>query len=365
VDELRNTLERIGSPDAGAMEACRRRLDSLTKPPGSLGMLEDIAIRVAGITGEIGPSLRNKVVLVMAGDHGVAARGVSAYPREVTGQMVLNFMRGGAAVNVLARQVGARVVVTDVGVAADLAADRRGTVPGVAGAALRVDKCGKGTRDMTQGPAMTREEAIACIEAGIRTCLAEIGRGADIVATGDMGIGNTTASAAMLSALGGFQPAEVTGRGTGVDDEGLRRKVAVIERALGANRPDPSDPLDVLSKVGGFEIGAIAGAILAAATQRVPVIVDGFISAVGAVLAESLRPGVSEFAIASHLSEEPGHAAALRMIGLEPALRMRMRLGEGTGAVLAMWLVEAACRIVREMSTFADAGVSRAGGWTR
>ncbi|MGE5484758.1 MAG: nicotinate-nucleotide--dimethylbenzimidazole phosphoribosyltransferase [Ignavibacteriales bacterium] len=344
---LEKTLRCIGSLDAGAMEACRRRLDSLTKPPGSLGMLEEIAVKLAGITGKMPPEVREKVVLVMAGDHGVASEGVSAYPPEVTGQMVLNFLREGAAINVLARHAGAKVVVTDVGVAGDL------VHPG-----LRMAKIRKGTANMAVGPAMSREEAVACIEAGIRAVSDEIDRGAQIVGTGDMGIGNTTASTAILAAAGGMPVSQVTGRGTGVDEAKLLRKVDIIERALAVNRPDPSDPIDILAKVGGLEIGAIAGTILGAGARRVPAVVDGFISTAGALIAARLCARVTDFMMASHLSEEPGHRIALDLIGLEPVLRMKMRLGEGTGAALSFHLIDASVRILMEMATFDDAGVS-------
>ncbi len=347
VELLERTLGSIGVPDAASALACRRRLDSLTKPQGSLGMLEEIAVKFAGITGKVPPDVRDKAVLVMAGDHGVTAEGVSAFPSEVTVQMALNFLREGAAINVLARHAGARVVVTDVGMAGDL--DHPG---------LRIDKVRNGTSNMSVGPAMTGEEAIACIEAGIRAARDEIARGTRLIGTGDMGIGNTSASTAILAAAGGMPVSSVTGRGTGLDDAGVRKKIDVIERALLVNRPDPSDPLDILAKVGGFEIGAIAGSILGAAAARVPVVVDGFISTAGALIASRLCPRVLDFMIASHLSEEPGHRAALDLMGLEPILRMKMRLGEGTGAALSFHLIDASIRILTEMATFEDAGVS-------
>jgi nicotinate-nucleotide--dimethylbenzimidazole phosphoribosyltransferase len=288
------------------------------------------------------------VVIAMAGDHGVALQGVSAYPREVTPQMVLNFLHGGAAINVLARHVGARVVVVDAGVAADLDSQ-----PG-----LVIKKVAHGTADMTQGPAMSREQAVQAVEAGIEVVEEEIGRGASLVATGDMGIGNTTPSSAIVAAITGLPVARVTGRGTGIDDATLAHKVAVIEKALAVNRPDPADALDVLSKVGGFEIGAIAGVILGAAAHRVPVVIDGFISTAGALIAGGLAPLARDTMIAAHDSVEIGHRAMLDHLCLVPCLDFDLRLGEGTGAALVLGIVEAACKILDEMATFESAGVS-------
>jgi nicotinate-nucleotide--dimethylbenzimidazole phosphoribosyltransferase len=262
--------------------------------------------------------------------------------------MVLNFVRGGAAINVLARHVGARVVVLDVGVAADLPAS-----PG-----LVVRKIGYGTASIARGPAMTREQAVASLEAGIATVADEAARGLDIVGTGDMGIGNTTPSAAIVAAITALPAASVTGRGTGVDDVGLARKVAVVEQALAVNRPDPADGIDVLAKVGGFEIGGIAGVILGAAANRVAVVIDGFISGAAALIAAKIAPTCVPYMIAGHLSVEGGHAHALKHLGLRPVLDLEMRLGEGTGAVLAIGIVEGAIRIISDMATFADAGVS-------
>jgi nicotinate-nucleotide--dimethylbenzimidazole phosphoribosyltransferase len=292
--------------------------------------------------------VRRKAVIVMAADHGVAAEGVSAYPAAVTPQMVLNFVRGGAAINVLARLAGARVVVVDIGVAADLAPQ-----PG-----LRVRKVAPGTASFARGPAMTRGQAEAAIQVGLDTVADEIASGLDLVATGDMGIGNTSASAAIVAALTGLPVAAVTGRGTGVDDAGLDRKVAVVEQALAINRPNPLDPLDILAKVGGLEIAGLVGVILGAAAQRVPVVVDGFISGTAALVAARLAPEVSPFLIAGHQSVEIGHAVVLDQLGLQPLLTLDLRLGEGTGAVLAFHLVEAAARLLSEMATFAEAGVS-------
>jgi nicotinate-nucleotide--dimethylbenzimidazole phosphoribosyltransferase len=345
---LERTIQSIRPLDAAAMDAARVRQERLTKPPGSLGRLEEIAIQVAGITGQARPVIGDKVVITCAGDHGVVAQGVSAYPQEVTEQMVANFLGGGAAINVLARHVGARVVVVDAGVVADFEPQ-----PG-----LVIKKVARGTADMTQGPSMSREQAVRAIEAGIEVVEEEIKGGASLVATGDMGIGNTTPSSAIVAAITGLPVAEVTGRGTGIDDATLTHKVAVIEKALTVNRPDPADALDVLHKVGGFEIGAIAGVILGAAARRVPVVVDGFISTAGALIAGGLAPLARGFMIAAHDSVEIGHRAMLDHLGLSPCLDFDLRLGEGTGAALVLSIVEAACKILDEMATFESAGVS-------
>lgn len=340
--------DRILPLDEAAMAAAQDRQDILTKPKGSLGRLEALSIQLAGITGQTLPRVDRKAVIILAGDHGIVAEGVSAYPSEVTAQMVLNFLRGGAAINVLARQAGARVVIADVGVAADLPEH----------ADLVSRKIAPGTANFAQAAAMSREQAIRSVRTGLEIVTDEVARGLDLVATGEMGIGNTTPASAVTAVYTGLPVAQVTGRGTGVDDEGLARKVSAIERALALHRPDPGDPLGVLSAVGGFEIGAIAGVCLGAAAHRVPVVIDGFISSAGALIAAALCPAVKPYLIASHLSVERGHAALWQALGLRPLLDMDLRLGEGTGAVLAMHLVEAACHILAEMATFADAGVS-------
>lgn len=333
--------------DETAMAAAQARQNTLTKPPGSLGRLEALSVQLAGITGRALPQLRHKVIVVMAADHGVVAEGVSAYPQEVTAQMVGNFLAGGAAINVLARHVGAHVWVVDMGVAAELPPHPR----------LLSRRIGCGTANMAVGPAMTREQALAALQAGMDIAAAAIAEGADILATGEMGIGNTTAAAAVACALGGFAPATVVGRGTGLDDEGLRRKIAVVERALAVNRPDPADGLDVLAKVGGFEIGGLAGLILAAAARRVPVMVDGFIATAAAMIAMRLAPACRDYLIAAHCSLEAGHRLMLDWLGLRPLLDLDLRLGEGTGAALGLSLAEAACKLLAEMATFAEAGV--------
>jgi nicotinate-nucleotide--dimethylbenzimidazole phosphoribosyltransferase len=345
---LVRTIQSIRPLDAAAMDAARARQDRLTKPPGSLGRLEALSIQVAGVTGQARPVIGGKVVITCAGDHGVVAQRISAYPQEVTAQMVANFLGGGAAINILARHVGARVVVVDAGVAADLH-PRPGLV---------IKKVAHGTADMTQGPAMSREQAVQAIEAGIEVVQDEIESGASLVATGDMGIGNTTPSSAIVAAITGLPVAQVTGRGTGIDDATLAHKIAVIERALAVNRPDPADALDVLSKVGGFEIGAIAGVILGAAARRVPVVIDGFISTAGALIAGGLAPLARNCMVAAHDSVEIGHRAMLDHLGLTPCLDFDLRLGEGTGAALVLSIVEAACKVLDEMATFESAGVS-------
>ncbi len=345
---LQKLLAQIQPLDQNAMEAARARQDDLTKPRGSLGQLEAISIRMAGITGEATPTLKDKVVTTMAGDHGVVAEGVSAYPSEVTPQMVYNFLAGGAAINVLGEHVGARVVIVDMGVAADFE-DHPNLID---------KKIAPGTCNIAQGPAMTREEAVEAIEAGIAVAETELEKGLDILATGDMGIGNTTPSAAIAAALTGCAPREIVGRGTGVDDEGLERKIKAVQRALDVNQPDTDDAIDVLANVGGFEIGGLTGAILAAVAHRKPVVVDGFISTAAAMLAVKLAPQVREYLFSAHRSQETGHQIMLEWLELEPMLDLGLRLGEGTGAVLAMSLVEAACKILSDMATFSEAGVS-------
>lgn len=342
-------LERlqIPPPDRSAMQLARRRQRQLTKPPGSLGRLEELAVRLAGLTASPLPVLDRKVVFVLAADHGVARQGVSAYPQAVTAQMVANFLAGGAAINALARAAGARVVVADFGVISPPAHPE-----------LRTYSLGPGTADFTAGPAMTREQALDAVQGGIDLVESELGAGLDLVGTGEMGIGNTTAAAAVVCALLGVPPERTVGRGTGLDREGVRRKARVVEVALGRNRPDPADPLDVLCKVGGFEIGGLVGVILGAAARRKPIVLDGYITGAAALLAVRLCPAARPYLLASHRSAEPGHRLVLRALGLRPLLDLGMRLGEGTGAALAFLLVDAALRAHREMRTFAEAGVS-------
>ncbi len=345
---LHDLISSIPPLDEAAMDAARERQNQLTKPQGSLGRLEEISIRIAGITGQARPAIQHKVITVMAGDHGVVAEGVSAFPQEVTPQMVANFLHGGAAINALARHVGARVVVVDMGVAADLPPH-----PGL------VDKkMARGTANMAQGPAMTRAQAEQALLAGADVVRAELENGLDILGTGDMGIGNTTPSAAIAAAFTGRDPADIAGRGTGLDDAGVQHKIEVIRRALAVNQPDPDDALDVLAKVGGFEIAGLAGAMLAAAANRTPVMVDGFISTAAAMIAVGLAPDVRSYLIASHHSQEQGHGIMLDWLGLAPLLNLNLRLGEGTGAALGISLAEAACKVLDEMATFAEAAVA-------
>ena len=342
------TIDAIGPLDAGAMQAAAERQAMLTKPAGSLGRLEGLSIQLAGITGHLRPALTPRQVIVCAADHGVTAEGVSAYPSAVTAQMVLNFLHGGAAINVLARQMGADVRVLDVGVAADLPQH-----PLLCAAKVR-----RGTGNLRREAAMLPAEAVAAVAAGIGAAQDAIAGGARVLATGDMGIGNTTASAAIAALVTGRTPAEVTGRGTGLDDERLHHKVRVIEAALAQGAPDPADALDVLAKVGGLEIGAIAGIVLAGAAARVPVVIDGIISTAGAAIAVLLCPRVRPYLIAGHRSVEPGHALLLAHLGLAPLIDLDLRLGEGTGAVLALPLLDAAVATLNEMATFAEAQVS-------
>jgi nicotinate-nucleotide--dimethylbenzimidazole phosphoribosyltransferase len=346
---IKKTISEIQPLDESAMQAARERQNMLTKPTGSLGRLEELSIQLAGITGKNIPIIKDKVIITMAGDHGVVTEGVSAYPQEVTPQMVLNFLAGGAAINVLAHHVGARVVVVDMGVANDIPTDDKKLIR---------RRVGAGTANLAQGPAMTRAQAEESVQSGIEVALAEIARGADIIGTGDMGIGNTTPSAAIACVLMNESPEHVAGRGTGVDDDGLKRKIAVIARALRVNKPNANDGLDVLSKVGGFEIGGLVGVMLGAASKRVPVMVDGFISTAAAMIAVTLAPQCKNYLIAAHRSKENGHALMLEWLGLKPLLDLDLRLGEGTGAALGISLAEAACKILAEMATFDEAGVS-------
>jgi nicotinate-nucleotide--dimethylbenzimidazole phosphoribosyltransferase len=311
--------------------------------------LEELSVRLAEITGCPRPRLSHSVVFTLAGDHGVAAEGVSAYPQEVTAQMVANFLAGGAAINVIARHVGARVVVADVGVAHPIPGDIGG---------LRNLRVANGTANIAQGPAMTEEQMWRAVLAGASLVETEATVGLDLAATGEMGIANTTPATAILCAFAGADPATVTGPGTGLDPAGLSRKVEVLRKALAVNQPDPAEPWDVLRKVGGLEIAGLVGVILACAGRRVPCVVDGFISTSAALVAVRACPAAKGFLLAGHRSAEPGHDRMLALLGLEPILDLRMRLGEGTGAALAFSVLGAAAKTLDEMATFADAGVS-------
>ena len=345
---LHRTIEAIRLLDKEAMNKARLRQDQLTKPHGSLGRLEELSIKLAGITGKETPRIGHKAIVTMVGDHGVIAEGVSAYPQEVTGQMVYNFLRGGAGISVLARHVGARVVIVDMGVVVNLEPHP----------SLVSKKVASGTRNMAKEPAMSGEQALRAIEAGIEVINEEVAKGLDIVGVGDMGIGNTTSSSAICAVITGEPVSRVTGKGTGIGDEQLAAKVKIIETALALNKPDAKDAIDILSKVGGFEIGGIVGVILGAAARRLPVVIDGFIAGAAALIAVKLCPKVKDYLIAAHVSVETGHRAMLNYLGLEPILDLGMRLGEGTGAALAISIIEAAAKVLAEMTTFADAGVS-------
>jgi nicotinate-nucleotide--dimethylbenzimidazole phosphoribosyltransferase len=343
----------IPPPDEAAMEAARARQDRLTKPAGSLGRLEELSIRLAGITGRLDPPLQHRVVFTLAADHGVAHEGVSAYPPEVTPQMVLNFLHGGAAINVLAKVARARVVIADLGVDADLPSHPD----------LHALKVRRGTASITRGPAMSPAEARLAIDHGRQLVAGEVARGLDVAMTGDMGIGNTTAAAAVISALTGLDPNAVVGRGTGVDDAGLERKRQAVRRALEVNAGRVAQgPIEALAAVGGLEIAGLTGVILEASSRRIPVVIDGFISGAAALVAARIAPASVGYMIASHRSQELGHSAALKELGLEPLLDLQLRLGEGTGAVLALFLLDSAVAILNQMATFDQAGVSEREG---
>ncbi|MDX9834948.1 MAG: nicotinate-nucleotide--dimethylbenzimidazole phosphoribosyltransferase [Desulfobulbus sp.] len=344
------TYRKIYPQDFDFRRQAEERLNQLTMPHWALGDLMDLAIDLAGITRSMHPPVARKCLVVMVGDHGVTAEGVSCYPAEVTTQMVHNIVCGGAGINALARQAGAEVRVVDMGAVDDFAdLVREGKV--------MAKKIGRGTANMVYGPAMTRTHAVMAVEAGIEVANM-LAPEVDLFGTGEMGIGNTTPSTAIAAVLTGRKVAEVTGRGTGIDDDQLRHKIAVVERAIARNRPDPKDGLDVLAKVGGFEIAGIAGLILGAAANRKPVLVDGFISTAGAMVACVLEPFIRDYIICAHQSVEPGHGALLDKLGRKPLLDLNLRLGEGTGAALAMNVVEASVRVLTEVATFGEAGVS-------
>lgn len=341
-------LPKIPPFDKTSAQKAAARQNQLTKPQGSLGRLEALSIQLAGMTGKERPRFAHKAVIVMAADHGVALAGVSAYPVEVTAQMVANIARNGAAVSVLARQNQARVVVVDIGVATD--------VSGLTG--VLHHKVADGSANMLKGPALTPAQAEQAIAVGMQVLGEQATQGLDLVALGEMGIGNTTPASAITAVFTGLPVKDVTGRGTGLDDAGLQNKIKVIEEAIRLNQPDPGNALDVLMKVGGLDIAGLTGVIIAAAARRIPVVVDGFISGAAALVAVGLLPAVRPYLIASHLSVEAGHAAICKQLDLEPLLDLRMRLGEGSGAVLAFPIIEGAARILDEMATFAEAGVS-------
>jgi nicotinate-nucleotide--dimethylbenzimidazole phosphoribosyltransferase len=347
---LEATIARIPEPDLAAARETQARLDLKTKPPGSLGRLEGLACTLAAIRGTPDLDLPPKAIVVMAGDHGVAEEGVSAFPQEVTAQMVQNFARGGAAINVLARQAGARVVVVDMGVKSSLPPHPE----------VRSVRIGPGTRNLARGPAMSRDETVRALEAGIAVAEELAASGVELVGIGEMGIANTTSASALAAAFTGTSPEEVTGRGTGIDGDGHRRKVEVVRQALAVNGRDPADALDTLARLGGFELAGLAGVVLGCAARRVPVLVDGFIATAAALAAARIAPRAAYVLIASHRSVEAGHRHLLAALDKQPLLDLDLRLGEGTGAAIAMHLVDAAVHVLREMATFASAGVSAA-----
>ncbi|MEW5944723.1 MAG: nicotinate-nucleotide--dimethylbenzimidazole phosphoribosyltransferase [bacterium] len=346
---ISETLGRIQPPDEEWRRRAWERIDNLVKPVRSLGRLEEIAAHVVAVQRTTAPALDEKVVALMAGDHGVVEEGVSLYPQEVTAKMVENFTGGGAAICALARHAGARVTVIDMGVAAELAPAE----------GLLIRKVGKGTANFTKGPAMSRGDAAKAVLAGIETARELKAGGARTLITGDMGIGNTTPSAAVCAAITGIDPSELAGRGTGLDDEGVRKKAAVIKEGLRVNRPDPDDALDVLSKVGGFEIAGICGLIIGGCAEGMIVVVDGFISTAGLAAAWKMCPETSRIAFAAHRSAENGHGKVLDFLGMSPILDLGMRLGEGTGGAVALHVIEASLRMFREMASFGEAGVER------
>jgi len=348
VERIKQVIRYISQVNFKLIDFAQERLDNLTKPRGSLGKLEELAKLVVGATGRKNPTLKHKVIFTIAADHGVTEEGVSAFPSEVTAQMVYNFLSGGAGINVLANHIGAKVVIVDVGVAGDLIPHK----------SLRVKKINYGTRNFAKGPAMTRSEAIKCIVTGIDIFEEEYKKGIDIIGTGEMGIGNTTASSAIAAVFTKKPVALITGRGTGIDEKGFKNKIKVIEKALKVNKPKPADAIDVLAKVGGFEIGVLCGVMLAAGAKKVPVVIDGFISAASALLAFKLAPQLKGYMIASHSSVEKGHKIILKHIGLSPLFDLNLRLGEGTGAALGINLAEASVKILTEMATFKSAKVS-------
>ncbi|MCX5867957.1 MAG: nicotinate-nucleotide--dimethylbenzimidazole phosphoribosyltransferase [Proteobacteria bacterium] len=347
--ELKKILDQIKPLDRVFFEKAQAHLDNLTKPKGSLGRLEEIAARVVAITEKLRPQAARKRIYVFAGDHGVEEEGISCFPREVTAQMVFNFLRGGAGINVLARQVGAEVLVVDVGVDHDF--------QGISGLFDR--KIARGTRNLARGPAMSRKQAIQSLAVGIELAREAHRDGVNLLGCGDMGIANTTPSSAITAVMTGESLEKITGKGTGIDPERWRKKVRIIRQAIRKNRPNRNDPVDVLAKVGGFEIGGIAGLILGAASLRIPVVIDGFISGAGALIAAGLSPRVGEYIFASHQSVEPGHRAILKALRQKPILELDLRLGEGTGAALGIGIVEAAVRVLNEMAAFGEVSVSR------
>ena len=348
-------IERLGPPDADARAEAAAIFDALTKPPGSLGRLEWLAIELAGITARPRPTLARRAIVIAAADHGVTRQGVSAYPSDVTAQMVANFLAGGAAINALAGAVDAALTIVDIGVAGAIP-----EVPAIAGRPVELVRARirAGTDDMAERAAMSRDEAMRSIGVGLDVARLLRAGGVELLGVGEMGIGNTTAASAITAAMTGIDPERVTGRGTGIDDDTRAQKVEVVRRAIARHQPDPADPVGLLAAIGGLEIGALVGVILGAVAARVPVILDGFITASAALLAVALAPSVGARLVAGHRSVEPGHAVVLERLGLHPLLELDLRLGEGTGAALAMSLVDASVAVRDGMATFSSAAIS-------
>ena len=345
-------MRNIEPLDQKFVESAKARTAQLVMPPRALGRLHDISEKICGICRTMTPKTDRKYVLIMAGDHGIAAKGVSAYPQEVTGAMVQTFLANGAGINAISKQVGAEVWVVDMGIIPDMDPSQ---IPG--GDRMLVRKVSKGTASFFEGDAMTRNQAEQSILSGFELASDLFSKNMEIIGTGDMGIGNTTPSAAIGAVITETSLDVMVGRGTGIDDEGLQRKYEAIQKGIETNRPDPKDGIDVLSKVGGFEIGGIAGVVLAGAFHKRPIVIDGFISTAGALIAQSVCPTVTDYLFAGHRSEEPGHDAMLKHLGLTPILDLGMRLGEGTGGALAMGVIDGAVRVFKEVLTFDEAGV--------
>ena len=347
-ETISQTLEKIQPVSSNLLDKAQAHLDSLTKPPSSLGKLEELAKRYVAIQNNESPTLKKISTVVFAADHGVTAEGISAYPPEVTAQMVINFLNKGAAVNVLANHINAEVTIVDIGVNFQFESHPN----------LLDRKIALGTKNFSKEPSMTRSQAETSIVTGIEIATESAKKGIDILTTGEMGIGNTTPSSAIFSILGNTPVEYVTGRGTGIDDSTLTKKISIIIKGIDLHKPDPDDPIDILAKVGGFEIGGIAGLILGAAAQKIPVVVDGFISGAGAALALKMSPSAGDYIFPSHRSTEPGHKIFFELLGYPPLFDLNMRLGEGTGALLAVNLIQSAIKIYKEMATFQSAGVS-------
>ena len=351
MDWIGEVLERVEPVSERLLDEAQKRLDNLTKPRGSLGILEELGKRFVAIRSDLDERVKGKVVFVFAGDHGVVEEGVSAFPKEVTQQMVRNFLRGGAGINVISRFAGAHVKVVDIGVDADLSHLKE--------KGLIVKKIARGTNNITKGPAMSRQQALDAVRVGFDLAREAFEEGYNLFAVGEMGIGNTTPSSAIYAVLTGRSAEEVTGRGTGIDDEALKRKIEVVKKAIEVNRPDPNDPIDVLAKLGGYEIAGMLGVIIAGAYLKVPVVVDGFISTASALLAVRLKKEIMDYLIFAHRSEAFGHETVLKFLGVRPLFDLKMRLGEGTGAVIGMWLVHLGEKILHEMATFEEAAVDK------